>query len=93
MLLVDPRSPAEYRAGHIPGARNVALDEIVIRAGRVAPFNQYDKIVVYADNRGSVQARGMAKRFMVNSYSDVYVLEGGLAEWVAQGGTVEPSAK
>lgn len=93
MLLVDPRSEQEFSAGHIPGAMNVPLNELPLKSGKISPYSEFDRIVVYGTNPDSVPARGVAKRFMANSYSDVYVLTGGLKEWVAQGGTVETGDK
>jgi rhodanese-related sulfurtransferase len=44
-LLVDVRSPEEYAAGHIEGARNIPVDQV---AGRIPEFGAPgDPIVLY----------------------------------------------
>ncbi len=34
LQIVDVRSPREWRAGHVPGARHIALPELEKRSGR-----------------------------------------------------------
>jgi rhodanese-related sulfurtransferase len=89
LLLVDPRPATAFANRHIPGARNVHLEEVQPKAGRSAEFERYRRIVVYGDNPGSPAARGLVKRFIANSYDRVYLMDGGLDEWVRQGGKVQ----
>lgn len=43
--LLDVRSPEEFRAGHLSGARNIPVQELAARAGEVGPPDQ--AVVVY----------------------------------------------
>ncbi|MBS0196567.1 MAG: rhodanese-like domain-containing protein [Planctomycetes bacterium] len=92
VLIADPRSPQEFAAGHIPGAKNIQLEEIQPKSGKLAAYAKYSSIIVYGSDPNSVPARGLAKRLLANSYSDVYVLQGGLKDWESQGGEVVKSA-
>ena len=33
--VIDVREPAEYAEGHVPGARNIPVDELAARAGEL----------------------------------------------------------
>lgn len=88
IALVDPRPPAEFKAAHIPGARNINLPAIPV--GFVEPsLEGFDKIVVYGNDPSSPSAKAMSKRLISNGHSDVKWLAGGLEEWLARGGRVE----
>jgi len=89
VLLVDPRSPREFAQGHIPGAKNIQLDEIKPGESRLVAYDKYDTIIVYGSDPGSPIAKAMTKRFLMNDYREVYRLQGGLKEWIESGGQVE----
>lgn len=89
LLLVDPRPATAFSRGHIPGARNMHLEEVQPKSGRSQEVERFRRIVVYGDNPGSPAARGLVKRFMANSYDRVFLMDGGLDEWVRQGGRVQ----
>lgn len=35
--VVDVRTPAEFEQGHVPGSRNIPLDQLVARMGEIDP--------------------------------------------------------
>ncbi len=97
VLLMDPRTPTEYFRAHLPGAKNVQLDEIQSnlresRQGRIAQYNKFENIVVYGNDPASTVARAMVKRLLANDYGSVYWFQGGLREWIAAGGKLEGSS-
>lgn len=95
VLLIDPRTPAQFQAGHIPGARNIQLDEFQsqsTRQGRIPAYERFETLVVYGNDPASTVARAMAKRLMANEYKDVYWFTGGTAEWVRTGGHLETTS-
>lgn len=60
-VLVDVRSPQEYRQGHIPGAVNVPLQDLG-RVSAVAP-DKATPLFVYCQSGGrSAQATGQLER-------------------------------
>ncbi|MEY3231516.1 MAG: Rhodanese-like domain [Planctomycetota bacterium] len=95
VLLIDPRTPAQFQAGHIAGARNIQLDEFQsqsTRQGRIPAYERFETLVVYGNDPASTVARAMAKRLLANDYKNVYWFTGGTAEWVRTGGTLVPAS-
>ncbi|MCE7974844.1 MAG: hypothetical protein DYG92_11075 [Leptolyngbya sp. PLA1] len=88
VLLVDPRAPQDFEAGHIPHAINLRLKEVPSNSAPEKRFTAYDTIVVYGEDPGSASASAMTKRLIGVGYESVRLLVGGLAEWAAQGGEV-----
>ncbi|GJM18899.1 MAG: hypothetical protein DHS20C14_11120 [Phycisphaeraceae bacterium] len=86
-LFVDPRSPASYAKGHIPGARNLVLSAADQDRGTDPSINRYETLVVYGDHPGSAGAKAMAKRLMTAGYSKkkVKLLGEGLSAWESAG--------
>jgi len=83
---VDVRAPDQYRAGHLPGAINVPLEQLE-RAGSPLPEDRGAPIVTVC-NRGNVSVPGMLV-LRALGYRDVRSLNGGTAGWVDRGGPVE----
>jgi rhodanese-related sulfurtransferase/DNA-binding transcriptional ArsR family regulator len=88
VVVLDVRPPAEYRAGHIPGAISMPLDEL---AERMAELPSDREIVAYCrgpycflavDAVRELQKRGMR----------ALRLQDGLPEWRAEGLPVEVGA-
>jgi rhodanese-related sulfurtransferase len=80
---VDPRSPKEYEAGHIPGAILLPMAEMRDAAGeRLAGHNMY---VVYDTDYSDVMAKAGAKRLMELGFKNVFTLRGGLKAWQKDG--------
>jgi len=91
VLVVDPRPADEFRAAHIPGARNLELSAVQARGSTdLNPeLAAYDTIIVYGDDPGSPAARAMVKRLMEKGHDSVYFFRGGLSEWTRGGLKVE----
>ncbi|MFZ2872883.1 MAG: rhodanese-like domain-containing protein [Phycisphaerales bacterium] len=88
VLLVDPRAPQDFEAGHIPLAVNLRLKEVPSTSSPDKRYTGYETIVVYGEDPGSASAAAMTKRLIGVGYESVRLLVGGLAEWAAQGGEV-----
>lgn len=82
-ILIDVRTPEEFASGHIPGAVNIAVDELAQRLNEVP---QDIPVVLYcrSGNR-SGQAAQLLDRA---GYAQIYDL-GGIATWAQQGYPVE----
>lgn len=85
--VIDVREPHEYAAGHVPGARNVPLDQL-----RKSPHEHLERNPILF-----VCARGMrsdtAARIAAGLGKDeVFHLDGGTQAWVAEGLPTERSA-
>lgn len=85
-VLLDVRSPAHYRAGHVPGARNLPHGKIV--ASALADFAPATLFVVYCAGphcngaqRGAIRLAGLGR--------PVKLMIGGITGWLDEGFTLE----
>lgn len=80
--LLDVRTPAEYRAGHIAGALNLPVGQLAARYG-VLGFTPDQPIVVYCKSgRRAARAQGILRSL---GYRHVQVLDGSMNAWQAAG--------
>ena len=78
-LVVDVSSIADYEAGHIPGARHVAIGQFDPESKELAKVRDRPVAVVCRNGQVSGQA---AKRLRKAGFSRVYWLEGGARTWI-----------
>jgi len=60
-LIVDVRTPAEYKSGHIQGSVNIPVDSI---KGKVGELKQQNKTIITCCRSGA--RSGMAKRILLS---------------------------
>jgi rhodanese-related sulfurtransferase len=84
-LLLDVRTPEEFRAGHIPGAINVPHEQV---AGRTAELTAPNGVAVYCMK--GPRARVAEQALLASGATGVVQLEGGFSAWQAAGLPVEP---
>jgi rhodanese-related sulfurtransferase/polyisoprenoid-binding protein YceI len=85
-VVVDVMTPEEYAAGHVKGAQNACIYEMVFldRIAECVP-DRATELIVY-DATGSTSAAGLARdRLLQAGYRSVSVLSGGFAAWRAAG--------
>ena len=85
VTVLDVRTPAEYAAGHLPGAINVdieggAFEQQVEQLPKDATYFVYCR----SGNRSGVATDQMAEL----GFTDIYDLQGGIVDWQAAGGQV-----
>lgn len=83
--IIDVRTPAEYSAGHLPGAVNIDVES----SSFGAEIAGLDKTVTYAvycrsGNRSKVASQQLADA----GFTHVYDLAGGINAWIAAGQAV-----
>ena len=78
-FLVDVREDDEWAAGSIPGARHIALGELVARADEIP---RDCRVVLYC-RAGTRSAHAVAALARLG-YDNVHNLEGGIEAWRAQ---------
>ena len=78
-VIVDVRPAAEFAAGHLPGARNLAADDL---AKRGADLPAGPIIVVDATGGKAGKAAGALK---AAGRQEVITLEGGIQQWLQAG--------
>lgn len=79
-----------YTDCHIKGSINVAFDSVEQFA---RTLNQNAEIVVYCSNYQCTTSTYVAKKLKSLGYNQVYVYEGGMAEWYQRGLPVEGPSK
>lgn len=85
--LIDVRSPAEFEAGHIPGAVNVPLDRLPDQLDDLCPLLRDCDIVLVC--RSGQRAGRAQELFTGAGLGHSQVLAGGIADWERSGGPVE----
>ena len=78
-VLLDVRTPEEYRSGHIPGSKNIPL-QTIDRVGSVAE-NKDTTLYVYCQSGArSRQAAGMLKQMGYTNVNNI----GGIAAYAGK---------
>lgn len=77
VVLLDVRSPQEYREGHLPNAINIPLYDIKQKIEKIIP-NKEETLIIYCQtgNR-SKSAAGICYQ---KGYTNIYNITGGLDE-------------
>ncbi len=76
VLLLDVRTPREFQEGHLEGAVNIPLDEILRRYGEL---DEGKRILVYCHTG---RRSALASQILANlGFGNIMNLEGGLVEW------------
>ena len=91
LLIIDVRSPSDYAAGHIQGAKNIPAFDFNATA-----LPKDARLAVYCPNPACPQGKAVADKLIGMGFPRVSVLEGGFAEWTKKGYPVEktrPRAK
>ncbi len=83
--LIDVRRDYEYEAGHIPGARQVELNDLPTSADSIPK----DRPVVFYCRSGN--RSGMAAEAFDQAGYDAHNLDGGINAWVATENPLEPA--
>ena len=81
-VLVDPRTPARFATGHLPGAINIPLADATAGDERL-PADGH--IVVYGATYDDATAVAMAKKLMRLGYPGVRLYRGGIDDWTSRG--------
>jgi rhodanese-related sulfurtransferase len=84
-VLLDVRTPEEYAGGHVPGARNLPVDQIASRVGELSASKGQEVWVICQSGKRSAMASGALASL---GHRPVDVL-GGTAAWKNAGKPVE----
>ncbi|MBE7448166.1 MAG: metalloregulator ArsR/SmtB family transcription factor [Kofleriaceae bacterium] len=85
VTILDVRPAEEYRAGHLPGARSIPVDEL---AARLHELPKRREIVAYCRGPYCVMAVEAVALLRAKGYR-AHRLEQGVADWRARGWRVE----
>lgn len=87
IALVDVRTPAEFAAGHIPGAVNIPVDEVAARLDEFRAFGDREIVLYCRSGRRAGQA---AEALSAAGIDGLRHLAGDFPAWQAAGGPVAP---
>ena len=78
LIVLDVRTPEEFRAGHIPGAVNIPYNHLPARISELPDASDKD-IVVYC--AVGVRAEQGAERLRENGFTRLLHLDGDMQAW------------
>jgi rhodanese-related sulfurtransferase len=83
-LLIDVRAAGDFTGplGHIPGARNIPLEELPARLAELEPSKQRLLTLVCRTQKRSLTAAHQLKQ---SGFTDVWILRGGMEQWNKEG--------
>lgn len=88
-VMIDVRSEADYNLYHINGAVNVPQSQVESVVPKLlAQYSPHTVYVVMSNDEAA--ATEAWKKLVANSVTNVYILEGGLNNWIAFFGKVDP---
>ena len=82
-VLVDVREPAEYAAGHVPGARLIPMGQLTSRLEELDRRTRVHLICASGNRSGAMTDVLIARRF------DAVNVLGGTTAWIRSGRPVE----
>jgi phage shock protein E len=83
-VLIDVRTAGEFKSGHIPGARNIPLNQLSDKLDKI-PTNKPVIVVCRSGNRSGSACHTLTKA----GYDNVINLRGGTMRWQMAGNAVE----
>lgn len=79
VLILDVRTPEEYREGHIKGSVLIPVQELEKRVGEISDHFQKPVLVYCRSGNRSVTA---SKILIANGFHDLYHMKGGIKDWI-----------
>ena len=89
VVLLDVRTPEEFAAGHVPGARNVSHDQLAGRLGELAGLRDEDVVLYCRSGRRTAIAEDVLRKA---GFTRLMHLDGDYLAWEAAHRPVETSA-
>jgi len=89
LRLLDVRTPGEFESGHIAGAVNLPLDQVIPNARKIAAQASGRMVVICQAGQRASQA---AEKLAAAGVEDLAVLDDGMNGWMAAGAPVEDDA-
>ena len=90
MILLDVRSEADYNLFHIHGARNVQVDQVKTIIPELLGEPAGNTVYVVMSN-DEIAATAAWKVLVAESVANVYILEGGINNWIRTFAVADPN--
>jgi rhodanese-related sulfurtransferase len=83
-VIIDARPPADFAAGHIPGAFNVPADQMETYLPQVMPLlTPAQPVMTYCSGHACDESVRLSKQLLQNGLTNVVLFAGGWTEWIA----------
>ena len=89
LVVLDVRTPAEFAAGHVPGARNLSHDQLAANLGELTALRDKDVVLYCRSGRRSLLAEETLRQA---GFKRLLHLEGDYLAWEAAQRPIEKSA-
>jgi phage shock protein E len=86
LVVLDVRTPAEFAAGHVPGARNVPHDQLAAKLAELEPLRDKDVVLYCRSGRRTLLAEDVLRKA---GFTKLLHLDGDYLAWEAQQRPVE----
>jgi phage shock protein E len=86
LVVLDVRTPAEFAAGHVPGARNIPHDLLSSRVAELAPLRDKQVVLYCRSGRRTLLATDILRKA---GFTRLGHLEGDYLAWEAEHRPVE----
>ena len=90
VVMLDVRSEVDYNLYHIRGAEHVTFDELAAYSKDLIAHYQPNRVIVLMSN-GETDATRAWKVLAAGGVKNVYILEGGINNWIAFFGQDDPA--
>lgn len=81
-MVIDARFPEDYRVGHIHNAINIPVDATDAQLGEVChDWDRRRPLLLYCQSNKCQYAEKVAKRLVMQGFSDIRLFPGGWKEW------------
>jgi rhodanese-related sulfurtransferase len=86
-FFIDARTEDEFRAGHIPRAKNIPYDGLTDKKKKAleTELPNFGTLVIYCSGGDCRSSRAMAGILVAAGFKDVRVFAGGWSEWTRAG--------
>lgn len=78
VLILDVRTPSEFKTGHIPKAKNIPVNELSSKIDSISSYKEEEVIVYCASGMRSANASSILTK---NGFGKVYNLSGGIGSY------------
>jgi phage shock protein E len=86
VVVLDVRTPEEFAAGHVPGARNVSHDQLAGRLGELGDLRDKDVVLYCRSGRRTALAEDVLRRA---GFERLFHLDGDFQAWQAANQPIE----
>lgn len=95
VVFLDSRSPAEFAAGHVPGAQSISYTDVQaqLTRERVSQLRSAGTVIVYGASEETDVEQLLAQELRRRGLPPPYLLIGGFIGWQASGLPVDGGAR